>query len=264
MPDRRPDDICHRDTNACLHQPIQLPVGSYAITATYAADPTSSYTSNSASNKLNVTITQATTTTQVNVNPSIVSSGGAVTITALISTNSNGAAPTGTVQFTNNGSAIAGTVTYTGSAFNPNTGQPATLVATITTTVSALPGPVGNDRRPPMPLAPIAILAFTALAYLAFWLTMPPVRRRGYAYAGLAMFLLGAGLIAGCGGGGATSSGSTICRHSSDVSQTSSGQSGNFPSAIHTCSPGTSSECSDLRALTLGSATATKGATSTG
>ncbi|MGA2419797.1 MAG: hypothetical protein ABSG69_06900, partial [Candidatus Acidiferrum sp.] len=73
----------------------------------------------------------------------------------------------------------------------------------------ALPGPVGNDRRLPMPLAPIAILAFAALAYLAFWLTMPPVRRRGYAYAGLAIFLLGAGLIAGCGGGGGGSTGPT-------------------------------------------------------
>jgi hypothetical protein len=187
-------------------QPIQLNVGTHAITATYTADTTSSYTSNASSNSLSVTITQATTTTTVSPSASSVASGGGITLTAVVSSNSNSAAgPSGTVQFLSGGSNLGAVATCTPAAATSSAG--ASCTATLTTTLSALP-PGIIDVRPPV--TPFVILAWLAamLSALSFVLAMKLAgRRRQYAYAGLVFFLMAAVTLAGCSGGGSSSSG---------------------------------------------------------
>jgi hypothetical protein len=181
-------------------QPIQLSVGAHPITATYTAAANSSYTSQASSNTLSVTITQATTTTAVVPSPTVISSGGSVSVTATVSSSSNSTqGPTGTVQFLN-GSANFGaavTCTPTGATGSAGASCTAQLPATV---LSAIP-PGIIDVRPPK--TPFVILAWmmAALAMFSFLLASKlATRRRVYAYAGLAFFFIAAAALAGCGG----------------------------------------------------------------
>jgi hypothetical protein len=187
-------------------QPIQLPVGSHSIVATYAGDP--NYQT-STSNTLSVTVAKASTTTAVASSVGTITSGATVTLTALITTPSNGAGPTGNVTFTN-GSATLGTGacaptsgTSNTSGTNGTTAGTAFCTATLTAAISALyPAP---QSRPPV--VPIVLLTMSIVAYLALLRWMPPNRKRAYAYAGLVVFALMAVAIAGCGGGGGAGGG---------------------------------------------------------
>jgi subtilase family serine protease len=184
-------------------QPIQLPVGSHSIAATYAGDP--NYQT-STSNTLSVTVAKASTTTSVASSVGTITSGATVTLTALVTTPSNGAGPTGTVTFTNGSASLGtGTCAATSGANNPNgtngtTAGTAFCTATLTAAISALyPAP---QSRPRPPVVPILLLAMSIVAYLALLRWMPQNGKRAYAYAGLVVFALMAVAIAGCGGGG--------------------------------------------------------------
>jgi hypothetical protein len=187
-------------------QPIQLGVGSHPITATYTAAAGSSYTSQASSNTLSVTITQATTTTGVTPSISSITSGGSVTLTAVVSSSSNSTqGPTGTVQFMN-GSSNLGATAATCTPAGATSGAGASCTATLTTAISSLP-PGIIDIRPRN--APFVFLAWLAavLAMLSRVLAVKlAARRKQYAYAGLAFFLMAAA-IAGCGGGSSGSGG---------------------------------------------------------
>jgi hypothetical protein len=185
-------------------QPVQLPVGSHSIVATYAGDP--NYQT-STSNTLAVTVAKASTTTTVASSVGTITSGATVTLTALITTPSNGAGPTGNVNFTNGTTSLGtGACTATSGANNPNgtngtTAGTAFCTATLQAAISALyPAP---QSRPRPPVTPIVLLAMSIVAYLALLRWMPSGRKRVYAYAGLVVFALMAVAIAGCGGGGA-------------------------------------------------------------
>jgi hypothetical protein len=190
-------------------QPIQLPASStpYNIVAAYSGD--NSYSANTSSGE-SVTITKAVTSTAAKSNVATITSGGSATLTATISTNSNGEAPCGsgvtnpgTVQFMNGSSAISGTVTYTGTSGAQSSAGLASCTATLTTTLSALGIPDTNSPwRPKLPPGVFWLLGCCAALYGLFVWKMPRARRRGYAYAGLAVFALTAAGIAGCGGGG--------------------------------------------------------------
>jgi hypothetical protein len=94
---------------------IQLPGGTYTLSASYApspAPPNNSYRSSTGTSAA-VTVTQAGTGIAVTASPTTVTSGQSVTLTATVSTSSVGFAPTGAVQFLNSGAPISGTVTYT-------------------------------------------------------------------------------------------------------------------------------------------------------
>jgi subtilase family serine protease len=184
-------------------QPIQLVPGSYALTATYTADANSSYNSNASSNTLSVMITQAGTTTTVTANPTSITSGSMVTLTATVATQSSGVAPGGAlttpVQFLNGTTPISGMVKLT-----PVNGpaSSASLTATLTTTLSALGIPdTTSPWKPRLPPGLFWLLGCCALLYGLFLLKVPRASRRGYAYAGLVVFALAAAGIAGCGGG---------------------------------------------------------------
>jgi subtilase family serine protease len=188
-------------------QPIQLNVGSHAITASYTADATSSYNSNSNSNTLSITITQATTTTSVTSSVSSITPGGNVTLTATVTTNSNSAAgPSGTVQFLSGTSNLgtAATCTPVGATKTAD----ASCTAKLTTALSSLPTGIINVRPRGTPFVLLAWIA-AALAMLSFVLgTLLAARRKQYAYACLAFFLISAAALAGCGSS-ATSAGSS-------------------------------------------------------
>ena len=189
-------------------QPIQLPAGVHNITATYAAAANSSYLSQTASNTLSVTITQATTTTAVTASPGSIISGGNVTLIAAISTASNSAVgPSGTVQFANGSVNLGAPVTCTpkGAVFDSsgNVTAGASCTAQFSTTLSALAPPLSfDDRWRPTPFELLAAL----LAILAVILFLAAMRlrgpRRAYAYGVIALFLVASAALAGCGGGG--------------------------------------------------------------
>ena len=184
-------------------QPVQLPVGSHSIVATYAGDP--NYQT-STSNTLAVTVAKASTTTTVASSVGTVTSGATVTLTALITTPSNGAGPTGNVTFSNGTASLGtGACTATNGTNNPNgtngtTAGTAFCTATLQVAISAL-NPVPQSRPRP-PVAPIVLLAMSIVAYLALLRRMPRGRKRAYAYGGLVVVALIAVAIAGCGGGG--------------------------------------------------------------
>jgi hypothetical protein len=190
-------------------QPIQLNVGAHNITATYSADMNSSYLSQTASNMLAVTITQATTTTQVAGSPSAITSGGSVTLTATISSTSNADkahAPSGTVQFSNGATMLGAAVTCTQVGSTSSAG--ASCTAKLTTTLTALVPPVNFDHRPrSLPLEWLAALA--AMVAVILRLTMPGRRepRRAYSYGVIALFLVASLALAACSGSGGGSSG---------------------------------------------------------
>ncbi len=185
-------------------QPIQLPVGTHVITATYSPNTGSSYNAPvpNASNALSVTITQATTTTAVTPNVfSVPAGGGSVTLTATVSSSSNSSAgPSGTVQFLSGGSNLGAAATCTPAGATSGAG--ASCTATLTTTISSLPP--GFDFRPGPRSTPFVVLAWLAvtLAMLSFVRSLKAAaRRRQYAYAGIVFVLIAATAIAGCGGG---------------------------------------------------------------
>jgi subtilase family serine protease len=184
-------------------QPVQLPVGSHSIVATYAGD--ANYQT-STSNALSVTVAKASTTTNVASSIGTITSGATVTLTALITTPSNGAGPTGNTTFSNGTASLGtGACTPTSGTNNPNgtngtTPGTAFCTATLTTAISAL-YPVPQSRPRP-PVVPIVLLAMSIVAYLALLRWMPASRKRAYAYTGFLVVALVAVVIAGCGGGG--------------------------------------------------------------
>jgi len=118
-------------------QGIQLTVGSHTLAASYSGD--ASYKTSSTT--VGITVgPDATVLANVALNPSTVNATqnftATVTVTTPTATTSYGAAPTGTVTFLANGTALTGTVSYTPTTGNPSTGLPATLAATLTTSIS--------------------------------------------------------------------------------------------------------------------------------
>jgi subtilase family serine protease len=216
-------------------QPIQLGVGAHPITATYSAAVGSSYTSQASSNTLSVTITQATTTTGVTPSISSITSGGSVTLTAVVSSSSNSTqGPTGTVQFMNGSSNLgAAAATCTPAVATSSAG--ASCTATLTTAISSLPPGIIDTRPRNTPFAFLAWLA-AVLAMLSFVLAAKLAsRRKQYAYAGLAFFLMAAAAIAGCGGGSSSSGGgssrSVTAKYSGDTNY--AGSTGSTTITVH-------------------------------
>jgi len=190
-------------------QPVQLPVGPHTITATYAADASSSFTSSNTSNTLSVTITQATTTTTVTAAPASVASGGMVTLTAVISTTSNSeVGPTGTVQFSNGSATLGSPVNCVskGADLTKTPIIPASCTATLTTAISFFAPPSSpNNRR--IPFEWLAALLALAAAVLFLFIARLQKPRRAYAYAAIGLFLIASAALAGCSGSGSSSSG---------------------------------------------------------
>ncbi len=189
--------------------PINLPAGSHTITATYSGD--NSYIASSTSPAISLTVQQATTTTLVASNFSIITSGQTVTITATVNTQSSGAGPTGSVSFTN-GSASIGSGKCQPTAGTATT--PASCTATISAAISALYPPGAVRPEPPgVPLMPL-VVALASLLVFAFGLRWMPTgrRQRAYVYAGLVAFALLAVGIAGCGGGSGGGGGGSSTR----------------------------------------------------
>jgi len=192
------------------NQPIQLVPGAHMLSATYSGD--SSYTAPANPTTATVTVTQAGTTTVVKASPTSITSGGMVTLTATVtSTQFSGDAPGAPggnllatpVQFLNGTTPISGTVQLTPSPGSANGPQ---LTATLTTTLSALGIPdAPSTWRPKLRPGLFWLLGCCALLYGFFLWKMPWARRRGYVYAGLAVFALAAAGIGGCGGGGGSS-----------------------------------------------------------
>jgi subtilase family serine protease len=190
-------------------QPIQLPVGSYSISATYTAATNSSYTSNNASNAVAVIISQASTTTAVTPNVGSVTAGGSVTLTAIVASQSNSSVgPTGSVQFKNGTTTIGAAVTCTPTGFNATTNVGAFCTATATTTASFLNAPAGDSNKSPfqMPALRTGPLFATAVALLLLFLLgltqVPAEKRRRHACAAVLLLACAVGGLAGCGGGG--------------------------------------------------------------
>jgi pro-kumamolisin-like protein/Big-like domain-containing protein len=192
------------------NQPIQLVPGKQTLVATYSGD--SSYIAPANPITLVVNVTQAGTTTTVTASPTSIASGGTVTLTATVtSTQFSGDAPGAPggkvlatpVQFLNGTTPISGMVQLTAS---PGATNSPSLTATLKTTLSALgiPDP-GSPWRPKLPPGMFWLLGCCAALYGLFVWKMPRASRRGYAYAGLAVFALAAAGIAGCGGGGGSS-----------------------------------------------------------
>jgi subtilase family serine protease len=179
-------------------QPIQLPAGAHALSATYSGDI--SYNPNGPILD-NITVTQAATATAVVPSASSITSGGSVTLTATVSTNSSGVGPTGTVQFKNGGSALGASVTCTPKAATATLA--ASCTATMTTTLSFLVPTSGPNRLPNF--RPQTILIPTFVLLIVFLLSLSFVRksanRRVYGYFALLLFVFLLAGIAGCGGG---------------------------------------------------------------
>jgi hypothetical protein len=188
-------------------QPIQLPAGSHALSATYSGDI--SYNSVTTPVTDTVTVTQAATATQVVPTLTSITSGQSVTLTATVATNSSGVGPTGTVQFKNGSSSLGAAATCTPTAASSTAA--AFCTATLTTTLSFLP-PTSLPRRiPRIPAVPMWI--FACLLLIMFLLSLkrlPVAKRYGFASAGLLIFAILAAAAAGCnGGGGSTGGGHT-------------------------------------------------------
>jgi hypothetical protein len=179
-------------------QPIQLSAGSYSIAAAYSGDNSYNPSNPVTSPPLSATITKAMTSTGVTSNVTTVMRGGSVTLTARVATNSNGAGPTGTVQFKNGSGNLGAAANCAPTAATSTTA--ASCTATLTTTLSALPGPLGDSRpKPDLPL----ILLFSACAFVLFFYAFFFVRSAAWrrcAYAGLLLLALTAAAIAGCSG----------------------------------------------------------------
>ena len=183
-------------------QPIQLPPGSHALSATYSGDI--SYNPFTVAVVDNVTVTKATTTTAVIASPTTINSGGSVTLTAKVATNSNGAGPTGTVQFRNGSSALGTAVTCTPTA--ATTTAAAFCTATLTTTLSFMTPPSGPSRFPNFRYQPVFLTALLLLvAFLFFVNKVSPTYRRRFTYVSLLLLVFVLTALAGCSGPGSGS-----------------------------------------------------------
>jgi hypothetical protein len=176
-------------------QPIQLPVGSHTLSASYSGDI--SYNPNGPIVDT-VTVTKGATVTTVVPSVSSVISGASVTLTATVSTNSSGVGPTGTVQFRNGSSSLSTPMTCTPTAATSTTA--ALCTATLTTTLSFLMPLTVPRQMPSTPTAPIWIVAFSLLILFLLCRRYVPAGRRGLALASLVLFAIAAAGIAGCGG----------------------------------------------------------------
>jgi subtilase family serine protease len=181
-------------------QPIQLPAGTLNLSANYSGDvsynPSGPVTAS-------LTVTKATTTTAVTPSVTTIVSGGTVTLTATVNSNSNSSAgPSGTVQFLSNGSNLGAATTCTPAGATSTAG--ASCTAKLTTAVSSLPPGLFETPQQNPPQVLIWLAALCALICLLLALRLP-ARRRGYAYAGLVVFLLMAGGLSGCSGSGSSS-----------------------------------------------------------
>jgi len=208
-------------------QPVQLTAGSHSITATYAADASSSFISSTNTNTLSITITPATTTTAVVGSPSVVVSGGNVTLTATVSSNSNSAlGPSGTVQFLNGSTNLGAPVACTPKGATSSAG--ASCTATLSTAIATFP-PFGVDNRwrwtPLEWLAAAMLLAAVVLFLLATRMRGP---RRGFAYGAITLFVIASATLAGCsggsngGGGGGGSPRTITAKYSGDTNYAAS------------------------------------------
>ncbi len=177
-------------------QPIQLGAGTHTLSATYSGD-----ISYNASGPITdtLTVTKATTATQVTPSVSSIMSGGSITLTANVTTVSSGVGPTGTVQFKSGSTALSSAATCTPTA--ATTSAPASCTATLMTTLSFLAPPAIPPQDTRIPTVPIWILAFLLVLIFRLSQRRTPVGRRGYAFACLVLFIFVAAGIAGCGGG---------------------------------------------------------------
>jgi pro-kumamolisin-like protein/Big-like domain-containing protein len=204
-------------------QPIQLPVGSHALSASYSGDI--SYLANGPTADT-VTVTKAATTTAVVPSVSSIVSGGSVTLTATVSTNSSGVGPTGTVQFKNGGSSIGAAINCVPAA--ATTTAAASCSATLTTTLSFLTPPILPPQMPRTPTVLIWIVAILLLIVFLLGRRYVPAGRRGLALASLILFVLAAAGIVGCsgsgggGGGGRTASITAVYSGDSNYSTSTS------------------------------------------
>ncbi len=114
-------------------QSIQLTGGSHTLVATYSGDP--SYKASNTSTT--VTVSKATTAiSNLASTLTSVSAGQQFTLTATVtSPSSYGVAPTGNVVFLANGTALTGTVSYSPVNGNLNNSIPASLGASLTTSL---------------------------------------------------------------------------------------------------------------------------------
>jgi hypothetical protein len=177
-----------------------LAPGTHSFTASYAGD--TNFVSSTTAAADSITVTQGPTNVMVTSSASSIVSGGVVVLTAVVNTASSGLAPTGTVQFFNGSTAIPGTVVLT--PFKPNSfflQGPATLTATLTTSLSAVPG--AGPARTPNLRGPYPLALFTLGGLLClFLLRRTSANRRRYAYVGLTLAVFMLAGMAACGGGG--------------------------------------------------------------
>lgn len=182
-------------------QYVQLTGGSHKLLAAFTSADTNFMSGSS--NTLSLTVNTAATTMTV--------AGGAVgttvTLTAVVGSSSDSSqGPTGTIQFTSNGSNLGSPATCTPVGANLVTGVGASCTATLTTTISALYPPPTNRPGPKMPLLPLLFALLSLVLFALGWRWIPQNRRRAYVYAGFLVFALMSVGIAGCGGGGGSSS----------------------------------------------------------
>ena len=194
-------------------QPIQLAPGTHPLSATYSGDL--SYNPPAAAVADTVTVTKATTTTQVVPSPSSIVSGGSVTLTATVATNSNGAGPTGTVQFKNGSSTLMSPVTCTPAAASSSTA--ASCTATLVTTLTSLVPPSVPRQMPRIPAEPIWIVSVLFLIAFLLILRCVPPTRRGYVFAALVLFVVATAGIAGCGSSSGSVGGGGGARHTDSI-----------------------------------------------
>lgn len=177
-------------------QPIQLAPGTHALSASYSGDisyqPSGPFADT-------VTVTKASTQTQLTPSTSTIVAGGSITLTANVVTNSNGAGPTGTVQFMSGSTALSTAATCTPT--DATTAAAASCTATLTTTLSFLVPPSIPTRMPHIPLLPILVVACILVLILAASLRNTPARQRGFALASVFLFALIVAGLAGCSGG---------------------------------------------------------------
>jgi Pro-kumamolisin, activation domain/Bacterial Ig-like domain (group 3) len=178
-------------------QPIQLLPGTHNLSAAYSGDI--SYNPPASPTTSALTVTKAATITGVTASPSGITTATPVTLTATISTQSNGVAPTGSVQFLNGSTPISGTVTYSGQSGAQSATGFATLTATLTTTLSALP--FTPTPRQPLPFAPLLFLACFGMILAYLMMRFSRNKRRAYAYASLLILAALAMGIAACSSG---------------------------------------------------------------
>jgi hypothetical protein len=203
-------------------QPIQLPAGTYSISATYKAATNSSYT-DATSNAVAVTITQATTTTTVASAPAIVTAGGMVTLTATVGSQSNSSqGPTGTVQFKNGATTLSMPVTCNPVGATTTVG--ALCTATLSTALSFVTPPSDPFQLPRVPISTIILTALAlAVAFMLGLIRTPADQRRIYVCASVLLLACAVAGLAGCGGGSGSSGGGGGNTHSDSITAVYSG-----------------------------------------